>query len=161
MPTDKQKPKRRNHGGNWKGRFLAALARTGIVKYACDETGIDRSTAYRAKLTDGDFSDSWNEAVEIATEALEIEARRRAHDGVEKPIFYQGAQCGSVREYSDTLLIFTLKALNPAKYREPKSDITVNLNESQAADPATAEKVLAYAATLENGERSKLKMISD
>ena len=27
-------------------------------------------------------------------------------------------RCGAIREYSDTLLIFLLKARNPAKYRE-------------------------------------------
>jgi len=31
-----------------------------------------------------------------------------------KPVYYQGEQCGEVREYSDTLLIFILKARDPA-----------------------------------------------
>ena len=38
--------------------------------------------------------------------------------GVDEPVFYQGAQCGAVRKYSDTLLIFMLKARRPEKYRE-------------------------------------------
>jgi hypothetical protein len=31
---------------------------------------------------------------------------------------FKGAECGRVREYSDTLLIFLLKATKPEKYRE-------------------------------------------
>ena len=42
-------------------------------------------------------------------DALEAEARRRAVEGVRKPVFYQGVICGWVGEYSDTLLIFLLK----------------------------------------------------
>jgi hypothetical protein len=48
---------------------------------------------------------------------LEDEAVRRAYEGVERPVFQGGKQVGVVREYSDTLLIFLLKALRPEKYR--------------------------------------------
>ena len=53
-----------------------------------------------------------------ATETMEQEAYRRAVQGTVRPVFHQGAQCGSVQEYSDTLLIFMLKARAPEKYRE-------------------------------------------
>jgi hypothetical protein len=33
-------------------------------------------------------------------------------------VYYQGAQCGTIREYSDTLLIFLLKAKRPEEFRE-------------------------------------------
>ena len=49
---------------------------------------------------------------------LELEARRRAVEGTERPVFYQGGEVGYVREYSDTLLIFLLKAHRPNKFRE-------------------------------------------
>ena len=39
-------------------------------------------------------------------------------EGVRKPVFYQGAICGSVREYSDTLLMFLMKGAMPEKYRD-------------------------------------------
>ena len=47
---------------------------------------------------------------------------RRASEGTLKPVFYQGKMCGEIREYSDTLLIFLLKARRPETYRE-RSDI--------------------------------------
>jgi hypothetical protein len=49
---------------------------------------------------------------------LEQEARRRAHDGVRKPVYQGGKRVGYIQEYSDTLLIFLLKGLRPEKYRE-------------------------------------------
>ena len=39
---------------------------------------------------------------------------------MEKPVgWYKGKPGGYVREYSDVLLMFRLKALRPEKYREP------------------------------------------
>ncbi len=50
---------------------------------------------------------------------LEAEAFRRAVEGVEKPVgWYKGEPGGYVREYSDVLLMFQLKALRPEKCRE-------------------------------------------
>ena len=50
---------------------------------------------------------------------LEAEADRRAVEGVVKPLFYKGQRLPvEVREYSDVLLMFRLKALRPEQYRE-------------------------------------------
>ncbi|MHC5536960.1 hypothetical protein ACYOEI_01645 [Singulisphaera rosea] len=51
-------------------------------------------------------------------DTLESEARRRALDGVEKPVFYRGQKCGAIREYSDALLMFLMKAARPERFRE-------------------------------------------
>ena len=58
------------------------------------------------------------EAREEACDALEAEARRRAVEGVRKPVYYRGEIVGTVKEYSDTLLIFLMKGAMPEKYRE-------------------------------------------
>ena len=47
---------------------------------------------------------------------LEDEAKRRAYEGVKKPVYQGGKRVGYVQEYSDTLLIFLLKGTNKAKY---------------------------------------------
>jgi hypothetical protein len=52
----------------------------------------------------------------LATTLLEDEAKRRACNGVLKPVFQGGKKVGVVREYSDTLLIFLLKCWHPARY---------------------------------------------
>ena len=49
---------------------------------------------------------------------LEPEAIRRTVEGVEKPVYHQGRQVGTVREYSDTLLIFLLKGWKSERYTE-------------------------------------------
>jgi hypothetical protein len=44
---------------------------------------------------------------------LEEEAVRRAYHGTERPIFQKGVQVGSVKEFSDSLLMFLLKSRDP------------------------------------------------
>jgi hypothetical protein len=101
-----------------KGDFLAILMRCGNVSYACRKAKLERRTAYRWREQSEAFRKAWDEAAELGTDALEDEAIRRGFRGVRKPVF-QGGQCvGYVREFSDTLLIFLLKARRPNKFRE-------------------------------------------
>ena len=62
--------------------------------------------------------------IDIGADALEDEAVRRAVDGVDEQVFYQGKACGVVRKYSDTLLIFLLKGRRPERYRDRSSHAT-------------------------------------
>lgn len=103
--------------------FLAALADVGNVCRACEVSGVGRSTVYEWRA-DPEFEAQFKLAMEEATERLELEARRRAYKGTEKPVYQGGKLVGHVREYSDTLLIFLLKGANPDKYRE-RTSITV------------------------------------
>lgn len=98
--------------------FLLKLAETGNVARACRVAKINRSTAYLHRKDSEDFRAAWTEAVEIAVGLLEDEAWRRAREGVLEPVYQGGKLVGKVHKYSDTLLIFLLKAHNPAKYRE-------------------------------------------
>ena len=98
--------------------FLDELAKTGNVSASCKKAKIVRSTAYLERETLKEFSAAWDAALEVATDALELEARRRAAEGVLEPVFYQGELVAKVKKYSDTLLIFLLKAHRPEKYRE-------------------------------------------
>lgn len=101
-----------------KEAFILALAQTGNVSKACVKAKVSRPTVYRHRATDPAFAELWAEAEDIYVELLEAEADRRAKTGTLKPVFYKGQEIGKVREYSDTLLIFRLKALRPDKYRE-------------------------------------------
>ncbi len=98
--------------------FCAALAETGIVGKACAAVDISRQTAYQWREQVPEFAEAWDKALRIGVSALEDEAHRRGFDGTLEPVFHQGAKCGAVRKYSDTLAIFLLKAHNPEKYRE-------------------------------------------
>lgn len=79
---------------------------------------------YEQRRADELFAAAWDDALDQASDLLEKEARRRAHDGWDEPVFgslgnNQGSgEIGTVRKYSDTLLIFLLKGARPEKYRD-------------------------------------------
>lgn len=102
-----------------KAAFCAALAASGgNVSRACEAVDITRMTAYGWRRDDEDFAKAWDQAKEIGMDALEDEATRRAYEGIDKPIVHQGVVTDTVKDYSDTLMIFLLKGGKPAKYRE-------------------------------------------
>lgn len=98
--------------------FLRLYPKTRSVGKAAQKIGVSRQALYLARENDRDFDEQWKEITENLKEDLEVEAYRRAHTGCNRPIFYKGEKVGSVKEYSDTLLIFLLKAMDPQKYRE-------------------------------------------
>jgi hypothetical protein len=115
---------------DWRPVFLKELSNAGNVSAAALKAKVDRATAYAARdhkdktepgarLDAIAFARSWDNAMEVAIDALEAEARRRAVEGVDEPVgWYKGEAGGKVRRYSDTLLIVLLKAHRPEKYRE-------------------------------------------
>lgn len=122
--------------------FVTALADTGNVSAAARAARVSRSRAYQLKAADPAFAAEWSDALETAVDALDAEARRRALDGVETPHFHQGRVAGTVRKYSDSLLMFLLRAHRPERYRERPtggSDADADLE----ADLATARDTLA------------------
>ena len=104
-----------------KRAFLAALAHTGNITEAADIAHIARSAHYQWLEADPVYAAAYEDAMEQAAQRLEAEARRRAVDGVEEPVFYQGKQCGVIKRYSDALLMFLLKGALPEKYKERTS----------------------------------------
>lgn len=94
------------------------MASGGNVSRACQAVDIDRTTPYTWRDEDEEFASAWEKAKQWGAEALEDEARRRAYEGTDKPVFYLGGQVGTIREYSDTLAIFLLKGAMPEKYRD-------------------------------------------
>ena len=98
--------------------FLARLAECGRVNRAATLAQVDRSLLYKERAVNAGFAQEWQDALAIAMGAAEDEVYRRAVTGLDKPVFYQGKEVATVREYSDLLLMFLLKAHNPAKYRD-------------------------------------------
>lgn len=98
--------------------FLAGLRDSANVSASARASGVERWKWYRLRHVDSGFADEWTKALEAGIDALEDEAMRRALEGGEEPVFYQGKIVGSVRKYSDTLLMFMLKARRPERYRD-------------------------------------------
>jgi hypothetical protein len=101
-----------------RAKLLAAFGDGLSVAVAAQRAGVGRSTAYDWRARDPEFAKAWDEAIETGTDVLEDEAVRRAVHGTDEPVFFQGQACGTVRRYSDTLLIFMLKARRPDKFKE-------------------------------------------
>ena len=99
--------------------LLTAFRETGNVRLACKAVSVGRSSHYRWLEKDAEYHSAFNLAKEDATDVLEAEAHRRAVEGWEEAVgWYKGEAGGTVRKYSDVLLIFLLKSLRPEKYRE-------------------------------------------
>lgn len=101
-----------------RSRFLKALKETCNVTLAARAAGAGRRTVYEHREKDPDFRAAWEEALEEAVDVLEAEVHRRAFTGIEKPVFYGGEKIATVREYSDRLAVFLLKAHRPGKYAD-------------------------------------------
>jgi hypothetical protein len=104
----------------WIPTFLAQLAKSPRVGAAAAAAGITRQNAYHRRRVDPDYAAAWEDALARSTDALIGEMYRRAVEGVEKPVFYRGKQCGAIRKYSDTLAIFLAKAFQPEIYATGK-----------------------------------------
>lgn len=96
-----------------KAEFLAHFSGTCNVTKSAKAVGISRAIVYLWKKDDPEFCLDFDDAKEIAVEALEDEMHRRAMDGVLKINKY-----GTYREYSDVLAIFLAKAHKPDRYNE-------------------------------------------
>lgn len=107
-----------------KARFLEVFADTGNVRVACQDAGLDRSTVYAWRKEDPAFAEAWEHAARDAVDLLVHEAHRRAFSGVDEPVFYQGQEVSRVKKYSDTLLIFLLKGLDPQRFRDQGAQVT-------------------------------------
>lgn len=111
-------------------KFLDKLRAGLSVSAAASAIRVSRQAAYKLRDHDEVFATDWDDAIETGTDRLEDEVIRRAQKGTNKPVFYKGKRCGHVREYSDTLAIFTLKARRPDKFKDRalvEHDVTDNL----------------------------------
>jgi hypothetical protein len=125
--------------------FLAAYQETGSVSKAALAAGINRSIHYRRLKEDPEYKAAFDAAHEVAIAVLEDEAIRRAVEGVDEPIVYQGRLTYNdlnvdddgnptgppmaIRKYSDSLLQFLLRGAKPETYRERfQHDVNANIN---------------------------------
>lgn len=104
----------------WEAKFLAGLEDGASITDAAAAANITRQNAYQYRREDAEFAAKWDAALFMGMGTLEDEAIRRARDGVEEPIYQRGEYCGTVRKYSDTLLMFLLRAHMPERYNPPQ-----------------------------------------
>lgn len=135
-PKPKGKPRsqvRSNHTDRAKALFLEVFAEVGTVAGAVDElrardVRVNRRTLYEWRDRDDAFADAWDVASDAAADILEKEARRRAVDGVDDPVFFEGVEIKTRKRYSDRLLEFLLKGRRPEVFGDrlnigPRSNV--------------------------------------
>jgi hypothetical protein len=108
----------------WVNIFLGEIMKGTTVGRACQRARVSYAAPYVRQRRDERFRRAWDVAASFSTKALEYEAQRRAFHGVNKPVFYKGVKVGSIKEYSDSLLMFLLKKRDPT-YRD-RSDVNIN-----------------------------------
>lgn len=74
----------------WVLPFLETMRATGNVAASARVAGVSSAAPYNLRERDADFACEWDNALEDATDTLELEARRRAVEGVAEPVVYQG-----------------------------------------------------------------------
>lgn len=108
----------------WQNAFLVALAESGVMSHAAEAAGIDRVTVFRARKSDPEFDTACQDAIEEATDKLVQEARRRALEGVEEPVYQGGVLVGTKRVYSDALMSKLLAAYRPQQFGTQRTELT-------------------------------------
>ena len=110
--------------------FLRAFAVRGIVLEGCRAAGVSRGAVEHWKSSSEWFYELYQIAIEEAADRIEAEAMRRAVDGYDEPVIYQGMPTSvtdpvtgeqrmlTVRKYSDALMALVLKGARPEKYRD-------------------------------------------
>ena len=119
-----------------KRAYLHELCRTGHFEKAAALAGVSLKTGWnwRADATDLAFQAGLTLALKAHCDRIEAEIVRRAYEGVEEPVYQAGRLVGTVRRFSDTLLIFHAKKLMP-EYRDRHAvDVTGSLDLGPATD---------------------------
>ena len=111
-------------------------------------------TLYAQRARSATFAADWDAAVAAALGALEEELVHRVRHGVEKPVFYAGQQVGSMRQYSDALAMFILKARRPEVYGRVVAERALAAEAGAGDEPSQDEaraEVLRRLARLGDG----------
>lgn len=106
--------------------FLEELRRTGLVATSARSVGTNSRTINRAIENDQEFAEAYEEALLEYQELLQAEMHRRAVEGVEEEVYFQGVPVGTKTVYSDSLLATLTKAKVPEFRDKQKLDVAVS-----------------------------------
>ncbi len=104
-----------------KSLALDLLSQGHTLAHVREVLGINRVTVFRWRQVDPSFAQAYSDAMEAGTDVIEQEARRRAVEGYDRPVFQGGKLVGFERVYSDQLAAMLLRGRRPEIYRETTS----------------------------------------
>jgi hypothetical protein len=128
-----------------RAELLDGLREHANVSRAARAAGMTRAAALALRAGDAGFAALWDDAVAEAVDGFVAEVHRRAFEGYEKPVFYQGEEVATVREYSDTLAMFLLRAHRPE---------TFNLRADAAPPPGDDDPIKALLREIADANAS-------
>jgi hypothetical protein len=108
---------------------------------------VHRQTHYFWMREDQTYPRRFKEAEVQAARSLEDEAVRRARAGIRRPVLHKGKQVyvqGEplfTTEYSDSLLMFLLKANNPEKFRDRLEQVNIQDIDTEKLSPEILDKL--------------------
>ena len=114
-----------------KSLVLDLLCQGHTLPHVKEVLGINRVTVFRWRQNDEAFAKAYSDAMEAGGEVIEQEARRRAVEGYDRPVFQRGSLAGIERVYSDMLLALVLRGRRPELFRDaakgiaPATSITI------------------------------------
>ena len=116
-----------------KDKFIQLLREGQTVINACSQISITTMSMYRHRRAEPDFAKEWDDAIEewekTLLQRMEAEADRRSMEGDLRPIgFYRGKPFTAIRDYSDILLMFRMKKLDPAYRETPTVDVKQDIH---------------------------------
>lgn len=126
--------------------FLKHLAKTANVSESARLAGMSASALYKHRAKTPTFAEQWDVAISAALDALEQAVIDRAKHGVERPVFYGGKLIGTVRNYSDALAMFMLKAKRPEVYARLHAEAA-----AQGSDDEARAEVLRRLDRMDDG----------
>lgn len=100
--------------------FLEAIATGSEDSEAARYAGLTISTVYNHRRSNEEFRAAYKIARAARIEVYRAEAKRRAVEGTQRPVFHRGEQVGTIREFSDRLLEVLLKAEDPDTFGDRK-----------------------------------------
>jgi hypothetical protein len=121
--------------------FLDVLRTTGNISASSRAANINSRAAHFLKIRDLEFSQEWDLAKDEALDELEAALRKRAIEGVEKPVYYAGKECGVQRSYSDSVGMYILKTHRGEGYAD--------VNKHEKGEPAPLREISARERLLE------------
>lgn len=151
-----------------KRTYLDHLEQFGLPHKAARFVGTTSARVTSERGRDEEFDLECIEAKELFRESIEEEVRRRAIDGVEEGVYFQGAKVDTVTKYSDSLLTLLVKKENPEYGDKLKVDTTITggvlLTAAPAATPEAwleAQKRMALGSAPSQNEENDNERIID
>jgi len=171
--SDKARKRGRAGGANGlptsvnKTNYLTAL-RAGYLKgEAIKRAGVSWASISNWRKNDPEFCDNEDHAFVEGNAALEAEARRRAVEGVSKPVFHNGLIVGHIQEFSDRLLERLLMARDPYTYcaqartARLEREAAAKLARDGDGSTATNEQLISDLETLAQQRRALLLEVEE